>query len=236
MRAMHFLLSALGSAGDVHPFIAIGQALRARGHAVRIIAMAPFEARIAKAGLAFTPLGTDEDYQRLLARPDIWRPLDGARILIDELLERLPEAYETTTACVVPGDTVLVGSTMSLLRFVLCASLKRFSVARDGTALLSCSLCHPERSVTESKDLHVGTRVLWRFGSLHTPAPCRFGLSSVRSRRQGQAGTNAGVLRLRCTPLRMTEKERATGKRFKRQAGAACPALAHRWQRGTYCG
>ena len=110
---MHFLLSALGSAGDVHPFIAIGQALRARGHAVRIIAMAPFEARIAKAGLAFTPLGTDEDYQRLLARPDIWRPLDGARILIDELLERLPEAYETTTACVVPGDTVLVGSTMS---------------------------------------------------------------------------------------------------------------------------
>ncbi len=110
---MHFLLSALGSAGDVHPFIAIGEALRSRGHSVRIIAMAPFEARVARAGIAFTPLGTDADYQRLLALPAIWRPLDGARILIDELLERLSEAYETTAACVVPGGTVLVGSTMS---------------------------------------------------------------------------------------------------------------------------
>src|ERR1700750_1982894 len=87
MRAMHFLLSALGSAGDVHPFIAIGQALHSRGHAVRIIAMAPFEARVVRAGIAFTPLGTEADYQRLLALPEIWRPLDGARLLVDELLE-----------------------------------------------------------------------------------------------------------------------------------------------------
>jgi len=35
---MPFVVSALGSAGDVHPFIAISQALLARGHRARMIA------------------------------------------------------------------------------------------------------------------------------------------------------------------------------------------------------
>ena len=34
---MKVLLPTLGSAGDVHPFLAIGQTLRARGHVVEII-------------------------------------------------------------------------------------------------------------------------------------------------------------------------------------------------------
>lgn len=110
---MLFLLSALGSAGDVHPFIAIAQALRARGHEVRMIAAAPFEGRIVRAGIAFTPLGTAEDYQRLLQRPDLWHPRRGARLLLDELQRRLPESYAVTAAAVRPRDTVLVGSTLS---------------------------------------------------------------------------------------------------------------------------
>ena len=48
---MHFLMSALGSAGDVHPFIALGQALQRRGHEVELLASPWFQARIEAAGL-----------------------------------------------------------------------------------------------------------------------------------------------------------------------------------------
>ncbi|CAN5285398.1 glycosyltransferase [soil metagenome] len=109
---MQFLLSAIGSAGDVHPFIAIGQALHARGHAVRIAAMPPFEDRIRAAGLEFTALGTQADYQRLVERAELWHPRRGARLIFDELLARLPQAHATIAALATP-DTILVGSTLS---------------------------------------------------------------------------------------------------------------------------
>jgi rhamnosyltransferase subunit B len=43
----------LGSAGDVHPFIGVGLALKARGHDVRIGTNPHFKARIRAAGLGF---------------------------------------------------------------------------------------------------------------------------------------------------------------------------------------
>jgi len=110
---MHFLVSALGSAGDVHPFISICQALQARGHEVRLIALAPFEARVVRAGIPFTPLGSHADYERLVQRAELWHPRRGARLLLDELQARLREAHAVTVAALPPGRTVLVGSTLS---------------------------------------------------------------------------------------------------------------------------
>jgi rhamnosyltransferase subunit B len=46
---MHVLISAVGSAGDVNPFIAIEQALRRQGHEVELIASAVFAERVARA-------------------------------------------------------------------------------------------------------------------------------------------------------------------------------------------
>jgi rhamnosyltransferase subunit B len=111
---MRFLLSALGSAGDVHPFIAIGQSLRARGHDVRIVASPPFEARVRAAGIDFAPLGEPGDFERVVARAELWDARRGTRLVFDELLRRLPEAYATIAALVESGrPTVLVGSTLS---------------------------------------------------------------------------------------------------------------------------
>ena len=109
---MHFLLSALGSAGDVHPFIAIGQALRARGHAVTLIASPPFAERVRAAGIAFAPLGAPGDFERVVARAELWDPRRGTRLLVDELLGHLEEAYVATAAAATP-ESVLVGSTLS---------------------------------------------------------------------------------------------------------------------------
>jgi rhamnosyltransferase subunit B len=110
---MQFVVSALGSAGDVHPFIAISQALQARGHRVQMIASPYFEARIQRAGVEFTPLGAAGDFERLLQRPELWHPRRSLFFLLDELLKRLPEAFAVTAAISQPRDTVLVGSSLS---------------------------------------------------------------------------------------------------------------------------
>ncbi len=107
-----FLVSALGSAGAVHPFVAVSQALMARGHSVRMIASPHFEVRIRAAGVDFAPIGEAGDYERLLQRPELWQPRSGARFVVDELLARLPQAYDVTDG-LTTDDTVLVGSTLS---------------------------------------------------------------------------------------------------------------------------
>lgn len=109
---MHFLLSALGSAGDVYPFIAIGQALRARGHEVLLLASPWFRERIEAADLGFAAVGEVADYERIVASPDLWRPTRAFGLLVRELLAGLPVACEAARPHVRP-DTVLVGSTLA---------------------------------------------------------------------------------------------------------------------------
>ncbi len=109
---MRFLVSALGSAGDVHPFVAVAEVLLARGHDVTIIASPTFERTVVRSGATFAPYGTTTDYEALLTRPELWNPRRGARFIIDELLRTLPEAHATTAALATP-DTILVGSTLS---------------------------------------------------------------------------------------------------------------------------
>lgn len=53
---MHILLLALGTRGDVQPSLALGRALQARGHAVRVLAGSNFESWIRGYGLDFAPM------------------------------------------------------------------------------------------------------------------------------------------------------------------------------------
>jgi len=53
---MRLLIASIGSAGDIHPFIAVGMAMRARGHEVLFLANPHFQERIENAGLHFAPL------------------------------------------------------------------------------------------------------------------------------------------------------------------------------------
>jgi rhamnosyltransferase subunit B len=80
MSRLRILLVTIGSAGDVNPFLAIGRALSDRGHAVTLISGAPFENAALEAGLAFVPLGTRDDYMRVVDDPDLWDPNRGFRV------------------------------------------------------------------------------------------------------------------------------------------------------------
>ena len=60
------LLPTIGSAGDVHPFIALGLALRARGHRATILTNPYFQPLIEQQGLGFLPVGAIQDAEEAM--------------------------------------------------------------------------------------------------------------------------------------------------------------------------
>lgn len=110
---MHILISCVGSAGDVHPFIAIGSALARRGHDVELLTSPHFKTRIEAAGLAFVPVGTEADFERVVQRAALWNPRRSFPVLWQEMQPRLVEAHRILVDRVQPGRSVLVGSTLA---------------------------------------------------------------------------------------------------------------------------
>ena len=72
--APHYLVITIGSTGDIHPFMRIAGALQALGRKVTFITHSAHAPLVQGAGLPFIGLGTDEQYQGLLANPDLWDP------------------------------------------------------------------------------------------------------------------------------------------------------------------
>jgi len=111
---MHILISCVGSAGDVHPFIAIGQALARRGHEVELVTSPHFAARIEAAGLTCTPVGTEAEFEKVVHHADLWNPRASFPVLWQAIAQRLVEAHGLLVARAQPGRTVLVGSTLAM--------------------------------------------------------------------------------------------------------------------------
>jgi rhamnosyltransferase subunit B len=110
-----FLITALGSYGDVHPMVGLGSALAARGHRVRIVTNPYFEDVVASAGLEIVPLGAREEYERLSRHPDIWHPVRGPRLVLTYASARmLRPLYDLLVANYIPGETVFCAHGMDL--------------------------------------------------------------------------------------------------------------------------
>jgi UDP:flavonoid glycosyltransferase YjiC (YdhE family) len=91
-----FVLATFGSLGDLHPYIAIGRALRERGHEAVIASSAEYEASVAAAGLAFAAVRPSMaqlgDQQQLARR--LFHPLYGPERLVREIvMPHLRDAY-----------------------------------------------------------------------------------------------------------------------------------------------
>ncbi len=110
-----FLITALGSYGDVHPMVGLGTALVARGHRVKIFTNPYFEGVVTGAGLEIVPLGTRDDYLRLSQHPDLWHPLRGPKLVLGYASARmLRPLYDALIASYVPGETVFCAHGMDL--------------------------------------------------------------------------------------------------------------------------
>jgi UDP:flavonoid glycosyltransferase YjiC (YdhE family) len=110
---MHAILTPVGSAGDVNPFIVIGAELRRRGHRVTIITADVFARVAAKAGLEFVAVGTAEEYDQTTRNPDLWNARRGLSIVFGVIAKQLQRAYAAIEQLYEPDQTLLVGHSLS---------------------------------------------------------------------------------------------------------------------------
>ncbi len=82
------VLATFGSLGDLHPYIAVGRALKARGHIARIATCSDYRAQVESEGLEFAPvapslaeLGSPQELAQRVSHP-----LRGTQVLVQELL------------------------------------------------------------------------------------------------------------------------------------------------------
>jgi UDP:flavonoid glycosyltransferase YjiC (YdhE family) len=110
----NILLIPIGSAGDVHPFVALGLALRDRGHRVTVITGAYFEPLIRRAGLDCIGLGTVEQFESILLNPDGWHPRRGFQVVFRwGVLPWIRPLYDLIAERYIPGETVVVASLLA---------------------------------------------------------------------------------------------------------------------------
>ncbi|OHB75073.1 MAG: hypothetical protein A2W31_04875 [Planctomycetes bacterium RBG_16_64_10] len=105
---MNILLTALGSAGDVHPLAGLGARLMRRGHQVTLFCSPRFEPLVRGLGLPFEPIGTAAEFAAVQRDPDLWHPLRGFGTVVRfGILPTMRRIYQAIAERYVPGSTVV---------------------------------------------------------------------------------------------------------------------------------
>ena len=106
---MHILIIAIGSAGDVHPFLGLGRSFLARGHRVSFCASPAFQPLVERCGLRFLPFGTAEEYHAAMNNPALWNPRTSLTTLWQAIAGQLRPLYDLLAA-EADDETVMLGS------------------------------------------------------------------------------------------------------------------------------
>lgn len=138
---MHYLLTTLGSLGDLHPYIAVGIGLRQRGHTVTIATSEIYRAKVEGEGLQFHPLRPDVG--ALIDDPEIARRVVDARtgteyVIRNVFLPWLEQSFEDTVEAARLAD-VLVGHPVAFATPTAAEVLKKpwVSIALQPSIFLS---------------------------------------------------------------------------------------------------
>ncbi len=83
---MRVLITTAGSHGDINPFVAIGRALRERGHAALMLVNPYYRDLVEEAGVEFAPIGETLDLRDLKNHPDVMHRYRGGRTVLDKWL------------------------------------------------------------------------------------------------------------------------------------------------------
>lgn len=110
---MRTILIAIGSAGDVFPFIGLGTALARRGHQVTLCSMPAFQSHIEAQGLDFVPLCDESTYNAAIGDPRMWDPKTSFAVLWQAIASLLEPVYDYLAAQD-HDDIVVVGSLWAL--------------------------------------------------------------------------------------------------------------------------
>ncbi|MCI0361505.1 MAG: glycosyltransferase, partial [Planctomycetaceae bacterium] len=108
---MHFILSPMGSAGDVHPFLGLALALRERGHQITFVVVQYFEELVRRHGVDYVEVGTTEQFLASLNNPNLWNPRKALQHVYESgIRPAMPLQYEALASRYVPGKTVAISS------------------------------------------------------------------------------------------------------------------------------
>lgn len=114
---MNVFIVAVGSYGDILPLVGLGRALRSRGHAITLFTNDHFANLVQQAGLNFVAMGSAEEYDEVANHPDLWHPHKGWRIIMKRMMAGtlLEDAYHLLCSHLVPGKTILLGTTLGFV-------------------------------------------------------------------------------------------------------------------------
>ncbi|MCW1921523.1 glycosyltransferase [Luteolibacter arcticus] len=111
---MRILIYAMGSAGDVHPFVGVGKALQARGHEVIVATSAFFEDVVTRSGLGFRGMGTVADFERVQGDPHLWHPTKALPSIIRHAVNpSYGPILEVARELNIPGKTLILASSLA---------------------------------------------------------------------------------------------------------------------------
>jgi rhamnosyltransferase subunit B len=99
--------------GDVHPFVALGLALRIRGHQVTILTNPLFQALIESQGLNFLPVGTLEDVEAAIADPNLWDSRRGFEVVARRVILPSIDTVYRLIESHADSDTVVAASSIA---------------------------------------------------------------------------------------------------------------------------
>jgi UDP:flavonoid glycosyltransferase YjiC (YdhE family) len=106
--AKRILLTTTGSLGDLHPYIAIGLELRARGHAVTLATSNFYQSKVEQTGLKFAPMGPHLGLETLKVMDRVMDAKNGPEYLIRHLLyPAVPAAYAEVMEAVRDADLIV---------------------------------------------------------------------------------------------------------------------------------
>jgi UDP:flavonoid glycosyltransferase YjiC (YdhE family) len=110
---MRILLVPFGSHGDVHPFLGLGQALRARGHRVVFVIDVYFGPLVRSLGFEAVLIGETGRFEEVMRDPDLWHSRRGFAAVARGINEYARLTYSRVAELYEPGETVAVGGSLA---------------------------------------------------------------------------------------------------------------------------
>ncbi|VWX62597.1 RhlB, TDP-rhamnosyltransferase 1 [Burkholderiales bacterium 8X] len=141
------LICAMGSHGDMLPFIGLGAVLQRRGHEVRFYGNGLFDRLVTRAGLHFVETSDADLVRAALADPRATETRGGLGLIGEGVVDTVLPTYRAMAADVLPGATLLLGSTLAFAPRLLAE-----------THGLPCAIAHLSPSIFRSE--HRAPRLL----------------------------------------------------------------------------
>lgn len=106
---MHFLLTAVGTDGDILPISRVGGELRRRGHEVTLVAAEIYRSLAWRGGMDFAALVSAGENAALFQHPDFWHPLKAAPLAAQWGGQFLARQHELISGLIRPDTMIISG-------------------------------------------------------------------------------------------------------------------------------